>query len=300
MLNSLKIGTRKSKLALIQTNLVIKQINLYFPNINCEIVPIITSGDLIQNKPLYDIGGKALFLKEIEQALLDKKIDLAVHSLKDVPGVIPEELSIAAVLEQEDSRDVFVCMTHKSIEELPQNAVIGTSSVRRKLCIQRIRPDIEIVMFRGNVDSRINKLIHKEVDATVLAYAGLKRLGAFNPQYCHLIEHSQMLPCIGQGVIGIEACKNDHSMLEICKQINHLPTFELIKPGRAFLEYLDANCRTPIGTYSRYLDEDNIQTDFMLGDLKGNVTFHMEISNTKTSAESGIKAAKIMLNQLDK
>lgn len=299
MINSIRIGTRKSKLALTQTNLVIEQIKQHFPNINCEIVEITTSGDLIQNKPLYDIGGKALFLKEIEQDLLDKKVDLAVHSLKDVPGIIPEDLSIEAVLEREDSRDVFVCLTHKSIEELPKNAVIGTSSVRRKLCVQRMRPDLEIIVFRGNVDSRINKLINKEVDATILAYAGLKRLDAFNPEYCHLIEHSQMLPCIGQGVIAIEIRKDDHDMIEICKQINHLPTFELIKPERALLEYLDANCRTPIGVYSKYLDNGDIQTNFMLGNLDGSkIAFHTEISNPNTSKESGIKAAKVMLLSL--
>lgn len=299
MIQTIRIGTRKSKLALSQTNLVIEQIKQHFPNINCEIVEITTSGDLIQNKPLYDIGGKALFLKEIEQALLDKKVDLAVHSLKDVPGIIPEDLSIEAVLEREDSRDVFVCLTHKSIEELPKNAIIGTSSVRRKLCVQRIRPDLEIIVFRGNVDSRINKLINKEVDATILAYAGLKRLNAFNPEYCHLIEHSQMLPCIGQGVIAIEIRKDDHAMIEICKQINHLPTFELIKPERALLEYLDANCRTPIGAHSKYLDNGDIQTDFMLGNLDGSkIVFHTEISNPKTSKESGIKAAKVMLLSL--
>lgn len=298
MIKTIKIGSRKSPLALIQTNLVIRQIKQYFPLINCEIVPITTSGDLIQNKPLYDIGGKALFLKEIEQALLDKKIDLAVHSLKDVPGKIPEDLVISAVLEREDPRDVFVCLKHKSIEELPQNAVIGSSAVRRKAFIQKIRSDLQIVVFRGNVDSRIKKLMNKEVDATILAYAGLKRLNAFNPEYCHLIEYKQMLPCIGQGVVAIEVRKNDHAMLEICSQINHIPTFELIKPERAFLEYLDANCCTPIAAYSRYLDEDNIKTDFMLGNLDGKTTFHTEITNIKISKEAGIKAAKMMLNQL--
>ncbi|HJD60292.1 MAG TPA: hydroxymethylbilane synthase [Rickettsia endosymbiont of Omalisus fontisbellaquei] len=299
MTNSIRIGTRKSPLALIQTNLVIEQIRQYFPNINCEIVPIITSGDLIQNKPLYDIGGKALFLKEIEQALLDKKIDLAVHSLKDVPGRIPEELVIAAVLEREDPRDVFVCLKYKSIEELPQNAVIGSSAVRRKAFIQKIRPDLKVTVFRGNVDSRIKKLMNNEVDATILAYAGLKRLGAFNPEYCHLIEYSQMLPCIGQGVIAVEIRQDDNAMLEICNQINHLPTFELIKPERAFLDYLDANCRTPIAAYSQYLDADNIQTDFMLSNLDGSkITFHTETTNIKTSKESAIKAAKMMLDKL--
>lgn len=299
MINSIKIVTRKSPLALTQTNLVIEQIKQYFPTINCEVVPITTSGDLIQNKPLYDIGGKALFLKEIEQALLDKKIDLAVHSLKDVPGRIPEDLMIAAVLEREDPKDVFVCLEYKSIEELPQNAIIGSSAVRRKAFIQKVRPDLQVVVFRGNVDSRIRKLINGEVDATILAYAGLKRLNAFNPKYCHIIELEQMLPCVGQGVIAVEVRKDNSTMLEICRQINHVATFELMKPERAFLEYLDANCRTPIAAYSTYLNDDNIKTDFMLGKLDSSeITFHTEITNIETSKEAGIKAAKIMLNQL--
>ncbi|AAU03929.1 hydroxymethylbilane synthase [Rickettsia typhi] len=298
MINSIRIGTRNSTLALIQTNLVIAQIKQFFPDINCEIVPIITSGDLIQNKPLYDIGGKALFLKEIEQALLDKKIDLAVHSLKDIPGRIPVDLVIAAVLEREDPRDVLVCLNYKSIETLPQNAVIGSSAVRRKAFIKKIRPDLNIKVFRGNVDSRIKKLMTGEVDATILSYAGLKRLNAFNKKYCHLIEYSQILPCVGQGVIAVEIRKDDNAMFNICNQINHIPTFELIKPERAFLEHLDANCSTPIGAYSQYLDAYNIQTDFMLGKLDCNkIIFQTEITNINTSRECGIKAAKMMLAQ---
>ncbi|MFP3035387.1 MAG: hydroxymethylbilane synthase, partial [Candidatus Tisiphia sp.] len=208
----IKIGTRRSPLALIQTNLVVDQIKIHYPNINCEIVPIITSGDLIKDKNLYDIGGKALFLKEIENALINSEIDLAVHSLKDVPCKLPSELMICAVLEREDARDVFVCLDYKSIEELPFASKVGTSSVRRKVLIQRKRPDLKIVTFRGNVDSRIKKLMQGDVDATILAYSGLKRLGLFDTQYCHLIEAKEMLPSVGQGVIAIEIRKNDNKM----------------------------------------------------------------------------------------
>lgn len=295
----IKIGTRKSPLALIQTNLVVEQIKLNFPAIDCEIVPIVTSGDLIQDKALYDIGGKALFLKEIEQALLDKKIDLAVHSLKDVPGRIPQGLVIAAVLEREDPRDAFICMRYKSIEELPQHATVGTSSPRRKAFLQKIRPDLQIVTFRGNIDSRIKKLMNKEVDATILAYAGLARLACFNPEYCNLIDIRQMLPAIGQGVIAVETREENHKMLEICTKINHLPTLELIKSERAFLEYLDANCRMPVAAYSSYTEEKEIKTDYMLGSLDGSkMVFHTEFATIKNSRQSGIKAAKIMLSNL--
>jgi hydroxymethylbilane synthase len=291
----IKIGTRRSPLALVQTNLVVDQIKIHYPNINCEIVPIITSGDLIKDKNLYDIGGKALFLKEIENALINSEIDLAVHSLKDVPCKLPSELMISAVLEREDARDVFVCLDYKSIEELPFASKVGTSSVRRKVLIQRKRPDLKIVTFRGNVDSRIKKLMQGDVDATILAYSGLKRLGLFDTQYCHLIEAKEMLPSVGQGVIAIEIRKNDNKMQEICNKINHFETWELMQAGRAFLEYLDADCKTPIAAYSTYIGND-ILTEFMLSDFDGSkIVFHSDISNPKNCKNSGIQAAKTLM-----
>lgn len=291
----IKIGTRRSPLALIQTNLVVDQIKIHYPNINCEIVPIITSGDLIKDKNLYDIGGKALFLKEIENALINGEIDLAVHSLKDVPCKLPLELMICAVLESEDARDVFVCLDYKSIEELPFASKVGTSSVRRKVLIQRKRPDLKIVTFRGNVDSRIKKLMQGDVDATILAYSGLKRLGLFDTQYCHLIETKEMLPSVGQGVIAIEIRKNDNKMQEICNKINHCETWELMQAGRAFLEYLDANCKTPVAAYSMYIGND-IHTEFMLSDFDGSkIVFHSDISKPKDCKNSGIQAAKTLI-----
>ncbi|MFU7500962.1 MAG: hydroxymethylbilane synthase [Candidatus Tisiphia sp.] len=291
----IKIGTRRSPLALVQTNLVVDQIKIHYPNINCEIVPIITSGDLIKDKNLYDIGGKALFLKEIENALINDEIDLAVHSLKDVPCKLPSELMICAVLEREDARDVFVCLDYKSIEELPFASKVGTSSVRRKILIQRKRPDLKIVTFRGNVDSRIKKLMQGDVDATILAYSGLKRLGLFDTQYCHLIETKEMLPPVGQGVIAIEIRKNDNKMQEICNKINHFETWELMQAGRAFLEYLDADCKTPIAAYSTYIGND-ILTEFMLSDFDGSkIVFHSDISNPKDCKNSGIQAAKTLM-----
>ncbi|WP_375359059.1 hydroxymethylbilane synthase [Candidatus Tisiphia endosymbiont of Neophilaenus lineatus] len=291
----IKIGTRRSPLALIQTNLVVDQIKIHYPNIIYEIVPIITSGDLIKDKNLYDIGGKALFLKEIENALINGEIDLAVHSLKDIPCKLPSELMICAVLEREDARDVFVCLDYKSIEELPFASKVGTSSVRRKILIQRKRLDLKIVTFRGNVDSRIKKLMQGDVDATILAYSGLKRLGLFNTQYCHLIETKEMLPSVGQGVIAVEIRKNDNKMQEICNKINHLETWELMQAGRAFVEYLDANCKTPIAAYSTYIGND-IHTEFMLSDFDGSkIVFHSDISKPKDCKNSGIQAAKTLM-----
>jgi len=297
MKNTLKIGTRKSALALRQTQIVIDQFKLYYPNINYQIIPIITTGDLIKDRNLYDIGGKALFLKEIERALLEKQIDIAVHSLKDVPGKMTIGLKIAALLEREDVRDVLICQKYKSIAELPYSSVVGTSSVRRKVLLQQQRPDLNIVTFRGNIDSRIAKLLKGEVEATILAICGLKRLGLFNAQYCHIIEILEMLPAIGQGVIAVEIREDDRILEEICSTINHQLTWNLIQGERAFLEYLDASCRTPIGAYSQYIGEnyENIQTDFMLSDFEGNIiTTHREIGKTEKGREIGIKAAKRM------
>ncbi len=294
----IRIGTRKSPLALAQTELVIKQIQIHYPKIECEIVPIITSGDLIKDKALYDIGGKALFLKELENALINGTIDLAVHSLKDVPGILPAGLKIAAMLEREDARDVFVSTKYKSIEELPSASIVGTSSVRRKVIIQRKRLDLQIVTFRGNVESRINKLMIGKVDATILAYSGLKRLNLFNPQYCHLLDTSQMLPAIGQGVIAVEITVNNNRIQEICNKINHAPTWQLLQADRAFLEYLDADCRTPVAAYSRYID-NKIGTDFMLANFEGSkMFFHTEVSEPADCRNSGIKAAKALLKKM--
>ncbi|WP_341764546.1 hydroxymethylbilane synthase [Candidatus Tisiphia endosymbiont of Beris chalybata] len=294
----IRIGTRKSPLALIQTNLVIEQLKTHYPEVNYTIIPIITTGDLIKDRNLYDIGGKALFLKEIEIALIKGEIDLAVHSLKDVPCNLPPELMISAVLEQEDARDVLICKHYKCIEDLPFNSRVGTSSVRRKILMHDKRPDLEIVTFRGNVDTRVKKLLQDEVDATILAYSGLKRLGLFNKQYCHLIDTSKMLPSVGQGIIAIEIRKNDHELQEICNKINHLDTWYLMQIGRAFLQYLDASCQTPVAAYSQYLN-GRIYTEFMLANIEGSrIAFHNEISSLKNYKNTGIKAAKIMLSSL--
>lgn len=295
--DTLRVGTRKSALALRQTEIVIDQLKLYYPNIDYQIIPIITTGDLITDRNLCDIGGKALFLKEIEKALLEEQIDLAVHSLKDVPGRMTSGLKIAALLEREDARDVLICQEYKSIAELPFSSVVGTSSVRRKVLLQQKRPDLNVVTFRGNIDSRITKLLKNEVTATILAICGLKRLGLFNAQYCHILEINEMLPAIGQGIIAIETREDDIKLAEICSNINHQSTWNLIQGERAFLEYLDASCRTPIGAYSQYISDSpgNIQTNFMLADFDGKIiTTHLVSGKVEQARELGIRAAKTM------
>lgn len=272
--------------------MVIEAIKHSFPEAECVIVPIITTGDKITDKNLYDIGGKALFLKELEDQLLDNQIDLAVHSLKDVPGILPEGLAIAAVLERLDPRDCFVSMQYKSIDELPIGSVIGSSSVRRKVILQQQRPDLKIVQFRGNVDTRITKLQNQEVDATILAIAGLKRAGLFDNSYCHPIEPEKMLPAAGQGIIGIEIRSNDQNMRDICNTINHQDTWHLALAERSFLTYLDASCRTPLAAYA-VLDGKKIIARYMLSDIEGRSIRYTELVDSKENASTmGETAAK--------
>lgn len=295
------LGTRNSPLALAQTHLVINEIKRYNHNIECEIVEIVTSGDLITDRNLYDLGGKALFLKELEIALMDGRIDIAVHSLKDVPGRLPLGLVIASVLERDDPRDALISPKYSSITDLPLNAKIGCSSVRRQVFLKQKRPDLEITMFRGNVNSRLKKLMENQVDGTILAAAGLKRLGLFNKDYCHIIEPEDMLPAVGQGVIALEVRDDNIKASEICANINHLPTWNAIQAERAFLDYLDADCKTPLAAYSRYIQswddetqDRQIAVDFMIADKNGKIFFHHEAGLVKDARQFGLNAGRCL------
>ena len=288
----IRIGTRNSKLALIQTNIVIEEITKYFPQAQCLVIPILTTGDKITDRNLYDIGGKALFLKEIEEQLSTNEIDIGVHSLKDVPGVLPKGLEIVAVLNREDPRDCFVSFHYKSIKELPNGAKLGSSSVRRKILINSIRPELEIVQFRGNINTRLDKLRAGQVDAAILACAGLRRGEWFDSSFCFPIETHEMLPAAGQGIIGIEIRSDNEVMRAICAKINHEPTWHLAKAERAFLSYLDADCRTPMSAYAIY-QHDKIIARYMLSNLEGSKVEYCQKIGAKSNAEEmGIEAAK--------
>jgi hydroxymethylbilane synthase len=287
-----RIGTRKSNLALIQTNLVIQELKENFSQIECEIVPISTTGDKITDKNLYDIGGKALFLKEIEEELLEGNIDIAVHSLKDVPGIMSQYLEIAAVLKRDDPRDCFVSFKYKSLSELPLKSIVGSSSVRRKILINQKRPDIKFVQFRGNINTRLQKLKDAEVDATILACAGLNRANLFDPAFCYPIKAEEMLPAAGQGIIAIQVRADNMQMKEICNKINHKPTWYIAQAERSYMTYLDASCRTPMSAYAYYQGED-IKAEYMLSDIEGNnIRFINKLCKPNQVNEVGIEAAK--------
>ncbi len=248
----LRIGTRGSKLALTQAGLVRACLAAAVPALAApdaiEIVVIRTTGDVIQDRPLSEAGGKGLFVKEIEEALLDRRIDAAVHSMKDMPTAQPAGLVIAAYLPREDARDVLIAGDVRRIADLRQGAVVGTSALRRRAQLLHLRPDLQLVNLRGNVDTRLAKRAAGEVEATVLALAGLKRLGL-----THVgtpIPEAEMLPAVGQGAICIECRADDTNTLAALAAINHADTATCVNAEHAMLAVLDGSCRTPIAGHA--------------------------------------------------
>jgi hydroxymethylbilane synthase len=240
---TLRLGTRGSKLALAQAELV--RSGLAVHGHACEIVILKTSGDRIQDRSLADSGGKGLFVKELEDALLRHDVDLAVHSMKDVPTDLPAGLTLTAFLEREDPSEAFISLKAATIADLPKGARFGTSSVRRQAQVLRARPDLEVVLLRGNVDTRLRKLDAGEMDAMLLAYAGLKRLGV-QDRATRVLSTSDWLPSLGQGVIGIEIRETDTPAGEMLAVLNHQPSQIAVLCERAFQAALDGSCRTPI------------------------------------------------------
>jgi hydroxymethylbilane synthase len=247
----LRIGTRGSPLALAQAHETRARLMAAYdlPESAFSIEAISTSGDRIQDRPLSEAGGKGLFTKEIEEALLAGRIDIAVHSSKDMPTVLPDGLVLSAFLPREDARDAFIGKVAASIMELPDGAIVGSSSLRRQALILRLRPDLHVVTFRGNVQTRLRKLHEGIADGTILALAGLKRLG-LQSIVTDLMPLDKFPPAPGQGAICIESRVHDHRIDEMLAAINHIPTAQALACERAFLGALDGSCRTPIAGYA--------------------------------------------------
>jgi hydroxymethylbilane synthase len=246
-----RIGTRGSRLAIIQAEEVRARLiaALELAPEEVEISTILTTGDRIKDRNLTEIGGKGLFTKEIEEALLNMTIDLAVHSMKDLPALIPAGLRIAGILRREDPRDAFVSSVASSLDDLPQGAHIGSSSVRRVAQLRRKRKDLVFSPFRGNVETRLRKLKAGKVDATLLACAGLNRLG-LQKEITSPIDVMEMLPALGQGAIGVEIRARDENLADAIRAISHEATEAAITCERAFLKELDGSCKTPIAGYA--------------------------------------------------
>ena len=250
---ALKIATRKSPLAIWQAEFVRSQLQLYYPELDIELVKMSTQGDQMLNSPLSKIGGKSLFIKELEVGMLEGKADIAVHSMKDVPSVLPDGLDIACVLPREDPRDAFLSAAAPSLAALPKGATVGTSSLRRKAILLNQWPGLKVAPIRGNVNTRIRKLADGEVDATVLAMAGLKRLGKADAA-TDTLAPEDMLPAVCQGVIGIECRTADDATRTLLKLIDDAPTARRVAAERALLAGLDGSCRTPIAALAEIVD----------------------------------------------
>jgi hydroxymethylbilane synthase len=247
----LRIGTRGSPLALAQARMVRARLAAAqgIDEERIALTIIRTSGDMIQDRTLAQAGGKGLFTKEIEEALKADAIDLAVHSAKDMPTALPDGLTIAAVLPREDARDVFISRVAKTLQQLAAGAVVGTASLRRQAIVKRLRPDLEVVPIRGNVETRLRKLDEGVVDATLLALAGLKRLG-LTQAVTSIFAVDEFLPAVGQGIVAIEARADDSATRTLLDAIDHAETATALAAERAFLAVLDGSCRTPIAGHA--------------------------------------------------
>ena len=267
MKDHIRIGSRGSALALWQANWVKSSIEKWFPDKTAEIIKIKTTGDKILDVPLAKVGGKGLFVKEIEEALLDGRIDLAVHSMKDVPAELPGPLVLEAITEREDARDVLISKTGKKIAELHDGASIGTSSLRRQSQILNFRSDFQILQLRGNVNTRIDKAMSGDFDAIILAAAGVKRLG-WADKITEYIDPSILLPAIGQGALGIEIRKDDLAIKEIVRSFNHDETSYAVRAERAFLRRLEGGCQVPIAAYGT-VSEEMVNLEGLVADIDG-------------------------------
>ncbi|HMU87352.1 MAG TPA: hydroxymethylbilane synthase [Agitococcus sp.] len=279
-MRTLRIATRKSPLALWQAEYVKASLLKHHPQLTIELVTFTTQGDKILDTPLAKIGGKGLFVKELEQAMLAGDADLAVHSMKDVPMECPEGLAITTICEREDPTDAFVSNRFASLQELPLGAIVGTSSLRRQCQLRALRPDLEIRDLRGNVGTRLGRLDNGEYDAIILASAGLKRLGL---QQRIAQSLTQLLPAVGQGAVGIEARSNDTELLALLAPLHHLPTALCVQAERAMNRRLQGGCQVPIAGFAT-LDNQQLTLNALVGSLDGQSVLRYQAQTTDLQA----------------
>jgi hydroxymethylbilane synthase len=281
---NLRLGTRKSVLALSQSNWVKKEIEIHWPDVNVDLVKFTTKGDKILDVPLSKVGGKGLFVKEIEDALLRKDADIAVHSLKDVPAELPEGLEVTIFPDREDPRDALISRAGLRLEELPEGARVGTSSLRRIAQLKNARPDLEVAPLRGNIDTRLRKLDEGQYDAIILAAAGLRRLG-LEQRIIQLLEPEVMLPAVGQGALGIEFRSMDTEVKRILASIHHEETSICVRAERAFLFRLEGGCQVPMGAFAQ-LKGETIELEGMVGNEGGTDIIRIKKQGTADQPEA--------------
>ena len=293
---TLKIATRQSPLALWQANYVKDSLQQLYPDLTVELVLMVTKGDVILDSPLAKIGGKGLFVKELENALLNKEADIAVHSMKDVPMQFPEGLGLAVICKREDPRDAFVSNSYRTFSELPQGAVVGTSSLRRQCQLKALRPDLDIRSLRGNVGTRLSKLDHGDYDAIILASAGLIRLGLAD-RIASFIEVEQSLPAAGQGAVGIECRTDDVQVKQLLAPLADAETTCCVLAERAMNNRLQGGCQVPIGGYA-VLQQGQLYLRALVGDVDGSQIIRAEGKSAVKNADVlGVQIAEQLLAQ---
>ena len=291
---NLIIGTRQSLLALWQSNHIANLLRKQYPDCQVTLKKIVTKGDRILDVPLAQIGGKGLFTKEIETELLDGTVDLAVHSLKDMPTVLPEGLCLTAITTRANVGDAFVSNKYASFSELPQGAVLGTSSLRRKAQLLAVRPDLKIVDLRGNVDTRLRKLDEGQMDAIILAAAGLERLGHAD-RIREIIPTTVCLPAVGQGALAIECRSDNKEVRDMLAFLNDLPTKQATDAERAFLGLIEGGCQVPIGVHAE-VENDNVKIEAVIASLDGSKVLRNNITGlAANAADLGRKLGQQML-----
>ncbi len=282
MSREIRIATRKSRLAIWQAEHVAARLVAAHPGLVVRLLPMVTEGDRIQDRALATVGGKGLFIKELETAMLSGEADIAVHSMKDMPAALPPGLAIGAALERADPRDAFISLRHDSLAALPHGARVGTSSLRRQSQLRHVRPDLEILVLRGNVETRLRKLEAGEFDATVLATAGLERLG-LAARIREYLAPETMLPAVGQGVIGIEYQQADSEIRALIAPLEHATTRIRLEAERAFAARLGGSCQSPIAAYAE-LSGETLKLRGFVGSPDGATIFADGITGTARDA----------------
>lgn len=293
---SLRIATRKSALALWQAEHIKAELERLYPDMQVELLGISTRGDKILDVPLAKIGGKALFVKELEEAMMEGRADLAVHSMKDVPMALPEGLGLSVICERADPTDAFVSNRYAQVDDLPKGAIIGSASMRRQCQLKAHRPDLEIRTLRGNVNTRLAKLDAGEYDAIILATSGLRRLG-FDSRIRYELPDHLCLPATGQGALGIECRTDDAELAELLAPLNHSPSADRVRAERALNRRLDGGCQVPIAAYA-VLEGDTLYLRGRVGSPDGTTLYHAEGRAPRAQAEQlGIQLAEDLLAQ---
>lgn len=299
MPDTIRIGTRSSALALWQSNYIKTQLESGYPDSVIEIIHIKTKGDKILDAPLSKIGDKGLFTKELENALLDGRIDLAVHSLKDLTTTLPEGLTLGAVTERDDIRDVFITPPSKrynGLEELPEGATIATGSLRRKCQLLAFRPDLAVTDIRGNINTRLQKLDESDWDGMILAAAGLLRMG-WHDRMTQVIDPKIILPAVGQGALGVEIREDDSRMTELLTPLDDYNTRQSTTAERALLRRLEGGCQIPVGAWGR-IEDNTMYLDAVVGSLDGGNIVRGKISGRPGDAmKLGVELAEKLLSE---